>query len=232
MIHYTRSKFARLIDMPLAANHGVTGAGQPLMQVMENGVGKAALHDATAGKAVIGFSVFKPGPETTLSFAQTFNVDSTLPVQTLAYTPTGTPTAYDKTLNAVVTVGASAAAAQVGLVGTQLTLHSSMAGHDIVLIYSFSPTITQLRMLQGDQEPGGVVSLNLSIIGCMKQGTLYTSAFESNMLWYTYNVGTNYLNISSAGKVGLGTTGAPVPNGQVLNAPAGDIPFVGFSFSC
>jgi hypothetical protein len=235
MIHFPRSKFGRVIEMTLAqlSAHGVTGGGQPLMQVLENGEARAKLHDGTANKPVIGFSVMKAGLETALSFAQTVTPDSTTTTYSLKYAPTGTPTAFNETTNTAIVVGASAAAGQVGLVGQVLTTHSSMVGQKIVIVYNFSPTVAQLALLQGHVDAGGPVQLSIGSISVMKSGILYTSQFESNELWFNFDDTTSALVVNASSKVGVGTGTEPkVPSGQILHAPNGDVPFVGFSFAC
>lgn len=236
MIHFPRSKFERVIEMPLATNHGVTGAGQALMAGIQQGVGVVKLHDGSAAP-VVGFSVLKPSAlETSLGFAQTFVPTSDNLTAVLAYAPTGGNAgvkAWDVTSDTAVTVGATAAAGQLGLVAQAVTFDASMVGHSISMIYSFAPTLAQLRMLQGDQEPGGVVSLAIGSCGVMKQGTLYTSAFDATEAWFNFNETTSWLSVDAGGLVSVGTTTAnKIPNGTLMQSPSGDFPFVGFSFAC
>lgn len=233
MIHYPRSKFERVIEIPLAANHGVTGAGQPLMAAIEQGIGKVKLHDGSAAP-VVGFSVLKPSAlETSLGFAQTFVPTSDNLAATLAYLPSGTVKAWDVTSDTAVTVSTSAGAGQIGVNSKAVAFDASMVGHSITVIYSFAPSLNDLRMLQGDQEPGGVVSLAIGSVGVMKQGTLYTSAFDPTEAWFNFNETTNWLTVNTGGIVGVGTSAeTKVPSAMLLQSPSGDFPFVGFSFAC
>lgn len=234
MLHFTRSKFTRVVEMPLTSlvAHGITGGGQALMAVTENGIGKVKIHDGTAAP-VVGFSVTKASPETNVTTSKSFFPTAAALTDVLPHTPVGTVTAFNKTTNSAVVVDTTAGSGQIGVVGTAVTFHSSMAGHEIVVIYNFSPTIAQLRMIQGDQEPGGNVSLALNSIGVAKQGTIYTSCFDPAAAWATFNQTTHTIASAANGKLTIvAIANANIPgNPQLVQAPLGDVPFVGFHFS-
>lgn len=214
------SKFVDSAEAVVAPGAVILAEGQALVRAQSAqsvgvlpSTGQAT--DIFVGFAVAGTSA-APFPEAYTNKVEEFTVPVS-GIVTLQLTPVaGQVFVFDNTTGAAAT----------GYTVTGKNISGLVNGDDVVVTYKYAVSVTQLRALQGDVQPGGYVGAYVGQIGVVKRGLIYTSEFDASKNWST----AASINLAANGQLTVGGTG-PAINGYVVSTPAQDTPFLGIEFS-
>lgn len=224
MLYFPQGRAYISQEFPVAAGASVNAEGLALVASTTNGVFGVAPSAGTSGEKFMGVSVSMQMTITSLARVEEYVVPSGL-VVTLDRTPSsGTLSVYDLTSAAVVPASSTGA---WSLSGATLTLTATELGHTILCRYKYAPTAAESQLIQGDIYPGGAAGYVTGSVGVIKNGTVFTSEFDSTVNW---NAANPTVTSGAAGQFTVGGNGATVPC-VVVNVPNVDSPYLGLNLN-
>lgn len=115
---------------------------------------------------------------------------------------------------------------QYSLANDVITFHAEdHQGKVFVVAYRYSPTVLQLREIQGDQAPGQTAMATLSVVGAIQEGVVETSEFDTTVQWD----GSVDVKLGANGRFTQGGSGVTVP-AIITKVPSAGSPFLGLMF--
>lgn len=127
------------------------------------------------------------------------------------------------------TAQSSLTAAQYALAATgsrDIVVPAAMAGDELLVGYRFAATVAAARWLQGDALPGQNVSTELSTVGVITSGDVFTSEFDVTADWF----GSSYVGLSANGQFTVAATAADaIPGVRLLSRPSQGSAWLGLS---
>lgn len=223
MLYFPRGKGYISQEYPVAAGFSIAAEGQALVADTTAGVFGVKPGSATAGEKFMGVAVGQPITITAVARVEEYVVPAGN-VITLKRTPQGgTLSVYNHTTGAVIAPGGGGWT----LSGATLTLQASHVGNSVSVYFKYAVTVSESRMLQGDQFPGGPAGNVVSQIGAIKNGPVFTSEFDSTINW---NQANPTVTLGANGQFTVGGTGT-VLQATVIQAPSATNPFLGLDLS-
>lgn len=223
MIYTPASSFSNSGEELLQTTTILGDEGQAMVNVIVNGVGYATPSTGAAGEAFLGFSLLKTSAVPVLPTTYIKVEELVIPISgivTASLTPlASTAFAYDKA------TGASIAVASV--TGTAVGLGAINAGKTARIQYRYTLTAVQAQSLVGSAQPGGYSGVMVGSVGVGKEGTIYTSHFNSGVDFAAATAIKIDANGRLTDQTGAGTTIRAV----VKSLPTVDRPFLGLEFS-
>jgi len=222
MLYFPQGRNYISQEFPVAVGQVVAAEGLALVANTSNGSFGVQPSGGLAGEKFVGVSVSMQMTLTSLARVETYVVPATNTV-TLARTPSaGTLSIFDATAGTVVPSGG---AGSWSLVGQTVTLTAAETGHSIVAYYKYAVTAAESQQIQGDIYPGGAAGFVVGQVGTLKNGTVYTSEFDTTVNW---NVANPVVKTGAAGQFTIGGNGDTV-QGFVVNVPSATSPYLGLN---
>lgn len=222
MLYFPQGRAYISQEFPVALGHVVAAEGQAL--VADTALGNFGVRPSNgdSGEKFVGVSISMQTTVTSLARVETAVCPASNTL-TLERTPSsGTLSVFDVTSNAVVPASSTGA---WSLSGATLTLTATETGHEIVSSYKFAVTAMESMQLQGDIYPGGAAGLVVGQVGVVKNGTVFTSEFDTTQNW---NVADPVVKTGVDGQFTL-TSSAAAINGFVVNVPSSTSPYLGLN---
>jgi hypothetical protein len=224
MLYFPQGKAYISQEFPVATGASVAAEGLALVASTTGGVFGVAPSAGSSGEKFVGVSVSMQMTITSLARAEEYVVPAGN-VVTLDRTPTGgTVSVYDLTSAAVVPASGGGA---WSLSGKTLTLTATELGHSILVRYKYAPTAAESQLIQGDIYPGGAAGFVTGSVGVIKNGTVFTSEFDTTINW---NAANPTVTTGASGQFTVGGSGAVVPC-VVVNVPSADSPYLGLNLN-
>ena len=221
MLDLAYTKIFQSTEKPLAStNVDNIVEGSPLISTVENGIGKVALGTGVNGEVFEGVAFAGFVRPTICKIDETFVVDADALAVTLKKVVVGAIGCYiDGVFATVKTTGDAAEGEPLFTAGTNtLTFAAADAGKNVIVVYSFIPSVAEARAEAGDGYAGGFSLYQLSgTIGVIHQGQVATDQYDAAVDWTEANISNIVINAD--GKFSRGSTGAKVTNARVLQAP-------------
>lgn len=120
----------------------------------------------------------------------------------------------------------SGAATTYSIAGNIITFWApTLDGKSLRVTYRYSPTVLQLRELQGDQAPGSTAAATLNVVGALEAGDFETSEFDTTVAW----AGATAVKLGANGRFTQGGSGTTLPC-IITKVPSAGSPFLGLKF--
>lgn len=213
-------------NFPVADGYVISGEGQALAQVFEDGIEKVRPSTADEFQVFIGFSYGENYTPSTMSIVE----ELTVPAETaytieLKQTPlSGQIRVYDVTASAAVTAGTPATeAAQYSISGKTITVNSAKASHVIKVVYRYAPTVMDL-MEASLPISTFTAADTVGMVGAIQKGEVYTDLFDASSDW---DSATTTVRLGAGGVVTTGGSGLAIPNCTVCHRPTVEMPYLG-----
>lgn len=219
MLYFPNTRQYVSVELPVAPGSQVTAEGSALVADTTAGVFGVKPSTGGAGDNFVGVSVSQQMTLNFMSKVEEF-VHPAGNTFTLARTPAAsTLSVYNLTTGAVVPAGAGGWT----LAGRVLTLDAATLGNTLAATYRFAPTAIEARSIQGDVYPGGPAGAMVNQVGVIKNGTIYTTEFDSTVNWRAANP---TVRVGANGLFTVGGSGAIV-NCAIVSVPSVAQPFLG-----
>lgn len=224
-IYSVLSKFVRSTEFPLATGATVDKEGAALVRDTTGGAFGVKQSTGAAGETFVGFTLTQTSAASFVPSNTPRVEEFTVPtggVLTLARTPlASTVSVYNATDNAQV------AGASVTVSGRTVTL-TGVDGKAVHVTYRHALSVTEARMMFGDQQPGGYSGNLIGATGAAQEGVIYTTEFDTAK---DYRAATA-LKLASGGLVtDQSGTGATIAGAYVVAFPSLEYPYLGIAFS-
>jgi hypothetical protein len=207
-------------EFPVAQSATIAAEGIALVADTTAGVFGVKPSAGVSGEKFVGVAVSQQISITAVARVESHIVPATN-VVTLNRTPSsGTLSVFNKTTGAVVPASGGS---NWSLAGRQLTLPAGMAGNEIETYFKYQVTLNESRSLQGDTFPGGAAGFLVGQCGAVRNGTIYTSEFDTTVNWNATNPS---VTLGANGQFTIGGSGAAVP-AVVVAVPSASQPFLG-----
>ncbi len=224
MLYFPQGRTYISQEFPVALGATVPAEGLALVANTSNGSFGVQPSNADAGEKFVGISISMQMTLTNLARVETQVVPASNTL-TLERAPSaGTTSVYDVTAAAVVPAAGPGA---WSLVGSTLTLTAAETGHEVNVSYRFVVTAQESMQIQGDIYPGGAAGLVVGQVGVLKNGTVFTSEFDTTQNW---NVANPVVTTGMDGQFTIGGAGDTVP-GFVVNVPSATSPYLGLNLT-
>lgn len=224
MLYFPQGRAYVSQEFPVAVGETVGAEGMALVAQTSGGVFGVQESNGTSGEKFVGVSVSMQMTLTSLSRVEEQVVPSSNTL-TLERTPSsGTVSVYDLTSAALVPASGGGA---WSLSGRTLTLTATETGHEVRVSYKYAPTAVESMQLQGDIYPGGAAGLVVGQVGALKNGTIFTSEFDTAVNW---NVDNPVVKTGAGGQFTIGGNGDTVP-GFVVSVPSASSPYLGLNLT-
>ena len=211
-------------EFPVATSAVITAEGQALVADTTAGVFGVKPSAGVTGEKFVGVAVSHTITINTIARVEEAVVPSTLVVN-LGRTPnSGTLSVYDKTAGAVVP---ATGGSNWSLTGKAVTLPAGTLGHELTFYFKYNVTLNESRALQGDQFPGGPAGVFVGQVGVIKNGSVFTSEFDTTVNW---NDANPTITTGANGQFTIGGNG-PAVNGIVVAVPSATSPYLGINLS-
>ena len=207
-------------EFPVSAYATIAAEGVALVADNANGVFGVKPSAGTAGEKFVGVAVSQQISISSVARVESHIVPATNVVLLDRAPSAGTLSVYNKTTGAVVPASGGS---NWTLTGRQLTLPAGMAGHEVEAYFKYPVTMNESRSLQGDTFPGGAAGFLVGQCGAIRNGTIYTSEFDTSVNW---NVANPTVTLGANGQFTIGGSGAVVP-AVVVNSPSAGQPYLG-----
>lgn len=222
MLNIQSSTIYRSVETPFDQSAALVAVGCAL--VAGNTAGTVKPSTGAAGETFVGVSLSQP-----LTLANFPRMESLTVNASGQITLSKSPLAGTLRVGADLTPGTPASVAtEYSISGNVITVHASLIGTVVSVVYQFAPTVTEARAIQGDIPPGGAASLTMGTVGVVLAGTVFTSEFDTTVDWTVANPA---IKVSANGKFTVGGTGATVPNARIVQLPSSDSTLLGLYFS-
>lgn len=224
MLYFPQGRAYISQEFPVAPGATVTAEGQALVANTAGGTFGVQPSAGASGEKFVGVAISMQMTVTSLSRVE----DQVVPASntlTLERTPSsGTLSVYDVTAAAVVPASGGGS---WSLAGAVLTLTASQTGHEVLVAYKYAVSAAESQMLQGDIYPGGAAGFVVGQVGVLKNGSVFTSEFDTTINW---NADNPVVTTGDKGQFTVGGSGAVVP-GFVINVPSATYPYLGLSIT-
>lgn len=224
MLYLPSTKFHDSGESVVAPGAIITDEGAALVRAAGASSSGVTVSQGTSGEIFAGFSIAgvsaAPFAPADTSKSETFTVPSSGSIA-LAFTPiSGQVFVFDNTTGAAVAITG-------GVTLTNNVIAGLTAGDSVSVTYRYTLTVTQLRALQGDVQPGGYAGAQVGQIGVGRRGTIFTDRFDASKNW------TNpaSINLAAGGILTVAGSGVALVGAYVVNVPSVNIPFLGIRFS-
>lgn len=225
MLNLTACQINRSDEMPFDPAAILSAVGAALVQ---GALGTVKAGTGAAGEKFVGASLAQPLTLTDHPKVEVLTVNAQAKV-TLAKTPVGGTLRVLNASGTALTAGDPATqTGQYSITGSTITVHSSLVGTSLTIVYRFSPNMVEIRTLQGDTQPGGAASLTTGTVGVIRAGKIFTSEFDTTVDWTAANPD---VRVGANGRFTIGGSGAVVPNAEVVQAPTSSDALLGLYFS-
>lgn len=207
-------------EFPVAAAATIAAEGIALVADNTAGVFGVKPSTGTANEKFVGCAVSQQIDITSVARVESLVVGSTL-IVTLGRSPaSGTLSVFDKTAGAVVPASGGS---NWSLTGKTLTLPVGMVGHEIEAYFKYAVTLNESRSLQGDTYPGGAAGFLVGQVGAVRNGTIYTSEFDTTVNW---NAANPVVTLGANGQFTIGGSGTAI-QAIVVASPSAGQPYLG-----
>lgn len=224
MLYFPQGRAYISQEFPVAPGATVSAEGMALVANTTGGVFGVQPSGGNSGEKFVGVAVSMQMTITSLSRVEDQVVPSSNTL-TLERTPSsGTLSVYDVTAAAVVPATGGGA---WSLSGATLTLTASQTGHEVLVAYKYAVTAAESQLLQGDIYPGGAAGFVVGQVGVLKNGSVFTSEFDTTVNW---NATNPTVTSGALGQFTVGGNGAVIP-GFVINVPSATYPYLGLSIT-
>lgn len=229
MLYFPNTRIIDSVERAIVPSQVVDAEGAALVAVMSAGIFGVQLGSATATDKFAGVSLSSVINPTRYAYVEEFVVGAGATF-TLALAPlANTLHVFNVTTSTVQVAGTPATTAnQYSITGQVITFHAGQVGASLRVAYKYTPTIQQIRSIQGDEPAGRAASFTLGSIGVITRGDIMTSEFDSAVNW---NAANPTVVLGAGGQFTIGGTGVAVPNSFVTSIPSPDFPFLGLRFS-
>jgi hypothetical protein len=225
MLNLTSCQINRSDEMPLDLAATLSAVGCALVQGTDGSVKPGT---GASTEKFVGASLSQPLALSAFPKVETLTVNAQGKV-VLAKAPIGGTLRVVNASGAALTAGDPATVTTAySIVGEEVTVHSSLVGTALTIVYQFVPNMVEARTLQGDTQPGGAASLTTGTVGVIRAGTIYTSEYDTTVDWTAPNAD---VRVGANGRFTIGGNGAVVPNAQVRRIPTGVDATLGLYFS-
>lgn len=220
MIYFPQTKGYVSQEFAVAPAATITAEGQALVNSLVGGIFGVKPSTGASGESFVGLAVSQQITIGSVSRVEEYVVPVSN-VVTLSRTPSsGTVSVYDKTAGAVVPASGGGA---WSLTGTTLTLTSTQTGHEIAVYFKYVASANEARLLQGDVYPGGAAGNVVGQVGVIKNGTIFTSEFDTTVDWNQTNPA---VTLGANGQLTIGGSGTVVQC-SIVSVPSATSPFLG-----
>jgi hypothetical protein len=224
MLYFPQGRVYISQEFPVAPGAVVGAEGMALVAHTALGVFGVQPSNGDLNEKFVGVAVSMQMTLTSLSRVEDLVVPSSN-VVTLERAPSsGTLSVWDVTAQAVVPSGGGGA---WSLTGATLTLTASQTGHEIICSYKYAVTAAESQLLQGDVYPGGAAGLVVGQVGVLKNGSFFTSEFDTTVNWQVTNP---VVKSGPLGQFTIGGNGDIIP-GFVVNVPSATYPYLGMNLT-
>lgn len=207
-------------EFPVAASAQITAEGIALVSDNTNGVFGVKPSTGVAGEKFVGVSVSQQIDVSSISRVESHVVGTSM-VVTLGRAPAaGTLSVFDKTTGAII---AASGGTNWTLTGKTLTLPAGAVGHEIEAYFKYAVSLNESRSLQGDSYPGGAAGFFVGQVGSVRNGTVYTSEFDTTVNW---NAANPIVTLGANGQFTIGGAGTPI-QAIVTASPSAGQPYLG-----
>lgn len=224
MLYFPQGRAYVSQEFPVAIGATVAAEGLALIADTSNGSFGVKPSGGDSGEKFVGVAISMQMTLTSLSRVETQVVPASNTLTTERVPSSGTMSVFDKTAGAAVPASGGGA---WSLSGSTLTLTSSQTGHEVVVSYKYAVTAQESMQLQGDIYPGGAAGFVVGQVGVVKNGTIFTSEFDTSVNW---NVANPVVKTGADGQFTIGGNGDTV-QGFVVNVPSSTSPYLGLNLS-
>lgn len=228
MLYFPNTRIFDSVERPIAPSQTIDAEGAALVVSMSGGAFGVQLSAGTSGEKFAGVSLASVINPSSYANVEDITVGAGA-TYTLALTNlSNTLFVYDLTTSTVIAAGNPGTTAnQYSIAGTTITFHSGQVGHSVRIAYRYTPTVQQIRTIQGDEPAGRAAMFTLGSVGVITRGDVMTSQFDTAVNW---NAANPAVVLGANGLFTIGGTGVAVP-GYVTSVPTPDSPYLGLHFS-
>ena len=197
--------------------------GTALVSALENGIETGRISQGTAGEKFIGIAYTYYTTPTTHTNTETFTSVSTARTFTPARATnvvTGTVSVINASNVALTQITSGSPTASQFLYTAATNLITVHADHDDTLLsvyYRYNLTVAQAIALTGSGDVGIDRIHQLEVVDFVKNGTLYTSNYDTSVNW---EVDNPTITLGSNGRFTIGGSGTTLSNARVIETPS------------
>ena len=228
MLYFPSTRIFDSVERAIVPNAVIDAEGAALIAIMSGGVFGVQLGDVTSGRQFAGVSLASVINPSSYAYIENITVAAgatyTLSLTNLA----NTLYVYDVTTSTAITLGTPGSTPNTySISGTTITFAAGQVGHTAYIAYRYTPTVQQIRAIQGDEPAGRAAMFTLGSVGVVTRGDVMTSQFDTSVNW---NAANPVVTLGAGGLFTIGGTGTVVP-GYVTSTPTPDSPYLGLHFS-
>ena len=228
MLYFPKTRIADSVERAIATGQTVDVEGCALVAVLSGGVFGVQKGSDTSTDKFAGVSLASTINSTAYAYVEDVTVGAGATYTLTLTQQANTLLVWDITANAALTqVGTTPNAGEVKVAATLLTFHAGAIGHALRITYKYTPTVQQVRAIQGDEPAGRAASFSMGTVGVITRGDVMTTEFNTAVNW---NVANPVIALGASGQFTIGGTGAVV-TGYVTSVPTPDSPYLGLHFS-
>lgn len=224
MLYLPFTKFHDSGESVVAPGAVISDEGAALVRAAGASSSGVTVSQGTSGEIFAGFSIAgvsaAPFAPADTSKVETFTVPSSGSVA-LAFSPlSGQCFIFDNTTGSAVAISG-------GVTLTNNVIAGLTAGDSVTVTYRYALTVTALKALQGDVQPGGYAGAVVGQIGVGRRGTIYTDRFDASKNW----ANPSSITLAAGGILTVAGSGTALVGAYVTNVPSLTVPFLGIRFS-
>ncbi|QJT71111.1 hypothetical protein GR11A_00074 [Vibrio phage vB_VcorM_GR11A] len=236
MLNFDALRFRTSDNLKVTPGSVIEAEGQAL--VADYSTGEFTVKPATgvANERYVGVAVTETQNQAVLPNIEEFAISNSASATDTVTLQVGTPLAGSLRVEKVeangtvtnLTAGTpgGSAATTYSVSGNVITFWApTLDGATLKVTYRYSPTVLQLRELQGDQAPGQTAAATINVTGALQEGDFETSEFDTTIAWS----GTTNVTLGANGRFTQGGSGTVV-NAIITKIPSAGSPFLGLKF--
>lgn len=201
--------------------------GMALVYAKDNGETKVTLSSGAEGEIFAGVSFSRNTAPASLPHVQESFVPASRTVELVRTPIAGQLNVKVAGEQKTVVSTAPASAAEVQLVGRNLSFYAGEENKGYVAQFLYTPTVAEARTIIGDGPHGGLSSTAQSVIGLVKDAYIATNHFDASADWSD----AMFVKLAAGGTFTVGTDEDHVANVIVRNGPNASNPFLVLSIN-